>query len=435
MNEPVRRCLGANHRPCMKCPYPISEIPLKWFRTDPENPNSKDCKSCWYCRLYTRKVTKGVNDRYKEKSDKIKLLVPVGKAEYGFCSFSGHEGIVGSKYRRSEVPITMFLKDPLDLKSEIYERCCDCRHYVSTNALERSSSIKDIAKSKGQHICGLCYKEISILNRAYNIDGTLSVKCIPCQTSANLRYPKRQAILKDIIWELIAKYECSCQRCKCIYLKADPTNLVVVRIETFAFEGSRYFQYNGRSHRVLDILTECKHLFELAIIDMDHLSEVEQREQHILSPDEAFIPKRNCMSLLSSEFDLRREALKCQNLCVHCHVEVTVGREKGSTSKGLRTLKLSYTNKIKEAGCTSCGFKDIKYLRKFHLDHIDPNSKILCVSDMIHGSLGGDYSFEDVVNECSKCRVLCSHCHRIHSRNQRRARKAIEGDDMKIPEM
>ena len=29
-----------------------------------------------------------------------------------------------------------------------------------------------------------------------------------------------------------------------------------------------------------------------------------------------------------------------------------------------------------------------------------------------------DYSLDDLIKECSKCRVLCKHCHKIHTNKQ-----------------
>ena len=31
------------------------------------------------------------------------------------------------------------------------------------------------------------------------------------------------------------------------------------------------------------------------------------------------------------------------------------------------------------------------------------------------------YSLDDVIQECNKCRVLCKHCHRIHTFRQIKA--------------
>ena len=50
------------------------------------------------------------------------------------------------------------------------------------------------------------------------------------------------------------------------------------------------------------------------------------------------------------------------------------------------------------------------------MDHLVISEKVACVSQMVRDS---KYSIEDVINECSKTRVLCAFCHVIHTRNQR----------------
>jgi hypothetical protein len=56
-----------------------------------------------------------------------------------------------------------------------------------------------------------------------------------------------------------------------------------------------------------------------------------------------------------------------------------------------------------EMGCLICGERDPRCL-DFH--HIDPETKVLPVSMLLQ------YSFEYVLEEASKCVLLCSNCHR-----------------------
>ena len=58
-------------------------------------------------------------------------------------------------------------------------------------------------------------------------------------------------------------------------------------------------------------------------------------------------------------------------------------------------------------GCTDCGFKGIPQQFDFH--HIDPNTKILCVADML-----GTYGRKKVLAEINKCEILCKPCHKKH---------------------
>lgn len=65
----------------------------------------------------------------------------------------------------------------------------------------------------------------------------------------------------------------------------------------------------------------------------------------------------------------------------------------------------------KEArGCEKCGISDPRVL---DLHHKDGEDKIMAVSQMMYR-----FSWEKVVEEMDKCRVLCANCHRIeHARD------------------
>lgn len=78
-------------------------------------------------------------------------------------------------------------------------------------------------------------------------------------------------------------------------------------------------------------------------------------------------------------------------------------------------IKSKYVQTIKSEGCSVCGFSDINLLCYFEMDHIDPNQKKECISIMVND----DYTLDDVIEECKKCRVLCRSCHRIHTDEQR----------------
>jgi len=72
--------------------------------------------------------------------------------------------------------------------------------------------------------------------------------------------------------------------------------------------------------------------------------------------------------------------------------------------------------KIKNKGCSVCGFWDEKILRFFHFDHINPKDKIDAISNMVNYNV---YTLEDVIKESLKTRIICAHCHAIHTSNQK----------------
>lgn len=76
---------------------------------------------------------------------------------------------------------------------------------------------------------------------------------------------------------------------------------------------------------------------------------------------------------------------------------------------------MNYINTLKLSGCCLCNYKNSDLPRFFHFDHIDPSTKIDAISEMIRCK---KYSIEDVIDEIKKCRILCLHCHMIHTKTQ-----------------
>ena len=159
-------------------------------------------------------------------------------------------------------------------------------------------------------------------------------------------------------------------------------------------------------------------MLEFRIIELDHLTEEEQRERKIIGPKDSFIRKKSCVSECDNEYTMREEAKITQNLCCKCHVIVTMRREKGGNQYyGKILAKKNYVNSLKrKSGCEICGFLDENLLRYLEMDHIDPKQKINKIADMVQYG----YSLEELIEECKKCRVLCRFCHKIHTSEQRK---------------
>lgn len=62
-----------------------------------------------------------------------------------------------------------------------------------------------------------------------------------------------------------------------------------------------------------------------------------------------------------------------------------------------------------ERGCSECGYNEHPAALTF--DHVDPSTKLFNPSNY------GQYSWESLLHEVAKCRVLCANCHNIHSFN------------------
>jgi hypothetical protein len=87
-------------------------------------------------------------------------------------------------------------------------------------------------------------------------------------------------------------------------------------------------------------------------------------------------------------------------------------RARASTQRSVRRRR-DFINSIKMArGCELCGYREHPAALDF--DHVDPAAKTFTIAKLCAGR-----SLDKVLAEISKCRVLCSNCHRIESFNQR----------------
>jgi hypothetical protein len=306
--------------------------------------------------------------------------------------------------------------DSENTKSELYKSCKDCRDFTKERNKERLENKKEIADKNGNFYCTNCHKEKSFDERAKNLDETYSILCLSCKDIERERSKNIRKIYNDSKLEFIFKFEASCQKCKCIFIKTDE-EYNFQTIETYVKDNVKYLLYNSIEYTVENFLINFKDKLELRIIQLDHLTEEEQREREILSPEEIYIKKVRNVSKMSSKHAIKLESLKCQNLCIKCHLEETINREKGvkynSRSKSERE-KLEYVNQIKinNLGCSICKFWKPDLLRFFDFDHMDPKIKIDSISRIVKDN---KYTIDDLIEETNKCRVLCKNCHIIHT--------------------
>jgi hypothetical protein len=84
-----------------------------------------------------------------------------------------------------------------------------------------------------------------------------------------------------------------------------------------------------------------------------------------------------------------------------------------SSKNEARLAKLQLWNEYKKTlRCNRCGLADHRVL-DFH--HKDPSQKEFNLSIMA----GRNPNFQTLLDEVSKCEVLCSNCHRIHHYEER----------------
>ena len=93
-----------------------------------------------------------------------------------------------------------------------------------------------------------------------------------------------------------------------------------------------------------------------------------------------------------------------------------------SQTQNIEANKILLAEK-KKNGCERCGFQ-AEDPCQLELDHIDPDTKhVTRTGRRQNPSSMITYSVELFSAELDKCRVLCSNCHRLHSKYQAMGRK------------
>ena len=304
---------------------------------------------------------------------------------------------------------TNYPDDPLLLD------CSDCRGKQCEISNKRKNKIKVKAYKNGNFFCSSCNKEKLLTENAPHLDGTQSATCKSCKINKKKEGIALRENYRDVKYQIMIRNGSSCEECNRIFLYS---NSKLIKLDTKLRKSSRYVVYEEVKYLTLDFIVNHKELLEMDVLEMDHLSEQEQRERSILKENDEYIPKKKPVSVLSSRKAMNKEAKKCQLLCSECHVKASIKREKGVTDDKLsiiRKQKRDYVNKIKQKGCIICGYINLDLLRYLDLDHINPESKIKSLSQMV---IKDNYTLEEVKEECLKCRVLCRMCHTLHTREQ-----------------
>jgi len=402
------------HTKCVASIHPRNKVPDELF----EKSNGEHYTSCLDCRKYYAIQ----NNRYenkKKENDNIKkeLVEKESDRKFSICPYNGHSNVVKSPYPKDLVPITLFRMEPNNPKSELYVNCLDCREYIKEKKHIWIDNVKSLAEDNGLYVCGICCKTIDHEDRAINLDGTLSTVCTRCKRDRKKLFIKNKQNYVNTKLEFIENFQCSCYKCKFLFLNPMDDSLIVRKIPTYEKDesGNRYGLIDGKEMSLKDIIKDYHDELEVGIIDLDHLPEKEQRERGLLLSDEIYVPKKKNVSAICGKASVKLESLKCQHLCILCHTKETMEREKGeSTKTGFIKIKYDYVSKCKEKGCSSCGFTDPNP-KFFDMDHLDISDKKANVSKMC---IRPEYSLDDVIKECEKCRVLCKHCHRIRTNKQ-----------------
>lgn len=407
-----KACGARNHKTaCSK--YPKEKVPLEMFISK-NYAGEIVLNYCSDCRNYQKEV----NARFtaKLRGDNIEHTDPATKR----CISKNH-GSDGSPHKRESVPVQLFRKVYDDPKSHLLSHCLHCRTASAARGKERILVKKQDAILQGKFYCTNCHRVKELSDRAVNIDGSPSILCLLCKDIERKRQKSIRTHYVSVKTDMILASGVSCLLCRRIYLKSImEDSCAAIAIQCFEDEGELWASYLDTTLPAKEFVEEYKEYLETRIVELDHLTETEQRDAGMLTPEEQYVKKRNEVSKMSSLGAIKLESAKCRHLCTRCHLEETIRREKGKpwndrTYEEREKLKVITELKTRKPGCVECGYWNPNLPRFFDLDHIDPSKKTNCISRMIKDR---KYTLQDVLDEFAKCRVLCKHCHKIHSSTQ-----------------
>ena len=409
--EEYRACSNKQHH-VTGSGYPATEVPIENFRKIPGDLTSGILKTCIDCRNYKRRANRGYEERWQAKVQ----ASHDADGEFMTCSNHGHNKL--SKFDRESVPREQFLKYPNDPRSHMVKICKDCSGDKSVKLkFHRERHLAEVAEIPGVFVCSTCHVTKDEALRSTKKDGSPGASCKSCKEATFKNVIRVKGEEEELKLEFMLKQEASCYKCRCLYFHHPDDYMKIVKYETNIVDGIRHVVFKGYKIEANDLLRAGAQYLAYTIMEFDHLPEAEQRARGMLKPSDPYIPKRERVSNIHSKAGKRLEALKCQLLCSKCHVEETIAREDFEKPTGEIRRKQIYVDDLKEKGCVLCGYVNVDLLRFFHLDHLNPTNKIDKLANMTRGF---KYTMQDVIDECAKCRVLCAHCHKLHTEIQRR---------------
>ncbi len=410
----VMVCLSKLHNTAS--PYQNGSVPIHLMSSIENDGSTTIYRMCKHCREFANARKKDRKHKIEEKFTVASLNIHNGST-VGYCTGDSHNAV--STHPRDIVPVELLKQYPNNPDSPILKVCIDCREDKTSKERSRINKKRIESTSVGKKLCSTC--NICVLegvNLCFNKDGTESKTCKGCREIMRTKNRKLKSIYKTIIYERILENGHSCMKCEKLFMKAPDGSIIVSQVNTYVkTDGIRYFMYQNIEYPALKVISSLKPFLELDLIEMDHLSEQEQRELGILRSTDEYLPKHKDVSSMRSETSMRLEAKKCQHLCVLCHYEMTMFRTRRTLEiemSSLRRDKFAYVNSIKLMGCNSCGVIH-EDTGKMDMDHLDPTKKTEGLATMVADS---KYTLQNVIDECFKCQVLCKFCHKMRTRQQ-----------------
>lgn len=376
-------------------------------------------KSCLDCRNVKNskagKDRKIAADNYQKLKDQHDEDIKNNK-KFVTCPSKTHNN--ASRIPRNNVPIENFKKYPTRKISSYLVNCLDCCVFIRNQYTNNKNKLLTYSEINNITRCTRCEQIIDDSEKVIGVNDTILLTCKSCKDKLAIYVQNGKNNYNQLKYELILKNETCCRLCNSLFI-VDENNLnIVIEIPSFINNNIRYCQYKNITYKTLDFINLYIDIISISILEFDHMTECEQREIGYLTLNDVYEPKITEVSTYQGKENMLYESKKCQLICGKCHVIETIKREKGvkELERPIETRrKLKYCNELKKLGCTNCHYINHDLPRFFHFDHIDPVTKIANISKMIFKS---KYSYEDMINELKKTRILCKYCHYIVTQNQ-----------------
>lgn len=154
----ITECPNPNHRRSITedSPYLCDKVPSKYFLKNPEDPGTRRCKFCYFCRLRARAIK---NKRVAARlviGKAQKKLVSEGKCETMYCTHHRHPDAT-----RDGLPKKLFLRDPTNEDNGYFDTCADCRKTASEYAADYVKVQIEESAANGRVLCSGCKADIT----------------------------------------------------------------------------------------------------------------------------------------------------------------------------------------------------------------------------------------------------------------------------------
>jgi hypothetical protein len=347
----------------------------------------------------------------RRKIDNVEL------EEVKTCSCKNHRWS-DSPYQKHEVPIRLFVNSVHNY-GQIYKYCIDCRKYGTKNKKKWKKNLSTVPQNHFR--CSVCavVSNISLIAKKSNGDNSKST-CQRCFDHSKRHITNLSKNIHLMQLQRILETGQSCVVLKTIDLKPTDDNPWFIRRIPIIDEG---VTFEGKEYYHMDFVRLFEDQLEFRHLENDHIpqDEWEKRWPQNVYPTKKWTEKEDNVYNIKTIIGQKIEFSKCQLVSKLGHDIVTENRQNSASSYTTSSRKKKewvddYKRKTK-GYCALCKQYHVNVpLRFLHFDHTNINKKTDTIARMVHDPT---ITLQTLVEEAElHCRLLCAHCHKLHTKNQ-----------------